>query len=648
MSPDAAWISVPKTNDPAEGFEDISYGRLANAVNRAAAWLRTILGEDGSRVAAYLGPSDARYPVLILGATKAGYRLLLLSPHNTVETQLLLLAEGKCSHFLCAPESQATVGKVLSAGQDLNTHTQGPVVVPGISEIFSKTVVETVPYDKIFDEERRNPFVTLHTSGTTGTPKLVSLPHGYYAFEDLSRTPLFTDGHDVITSAPFEPGTRFFGPSPLWHAGGIFFGLLKPLLNELTTVLPPANVPITVDIVHSCLVHGRADATNLSPSLITDLISEPSYHAALQLLKAIISGSGPLSQISGDKLLRINENSYHFFGLTETDLMPLLKLVDPLRDWPYQHFHPLSGATFQPVTHGLHELIIKRVEGVPQPCFEIHPSIEVFHTGDLFVQHPTKAYLWKHEGRLDDVVALSSGHKINPTTFEARVASLPSVSGALVIGQGRRQTALLVELLDHDISEETLQQLWSSVDSANSMLPSYGRIARSLFGIASQAFERTPKGSVQRRETEAKLRNQILSMYSAAEGSSNVSAPLLIGDSAEDARKLVHEVHATILGDQTHPDADVFDSGMDSLKVAQVLRLLSDAIMQADGRLNPRAVVTPSLLYQNRTIARISEALHDHRSRTKSTISQPVTGLHTHEKLLEKHLSRLTSGGSHT
>ena len=54
----------------------ITYGRLANAVNRIAWWLVDNLGvAKNHETLAYIGPNDLRYPAFILGAVKAGYKV---------------------------------------------------------------------------------------------------------------------------------------------------------------------------------------------------------------------------------------------------------------------------------------------------------------------------------------------------------------------------------------------------------------------------------------------------------------------------------------------------------------------------------------------------------------------------------------------
>ena len=74
-APERVWASVPQDeSDLAKGFKDITYRRLANAVNHASWWLDRALGKsNGSfETFAYAGPKDLRYPILAVAAVKVG------------------------------------------------------------------------------------------------------------------------------------------------------------------------------------------------------------------------------------------------------------------------------------------------------------------------------------------------------------------------------------------------------------------------------------------------------------------------------------------------------------------------------------------------------------------------------------------------
>jgi hypothetical protein len=77
--PNDVCFAVPKDdNDLSLGFEDISCGNFANAINHAATWLHEHVDGRGSvpfDVIAYQGPNDLRYPILAVAAGKVGVQV---------------------------------------------------------------------------------------------------------------------------------------------------------------------------------------------------------------------------------------------------------------------------------------------------------------------------------------------------------------------------------------------------------------------------------------------------------------------------------------------------------------------------------------------------------------------------------------------
>ncbi len=70
--PEAAWV-VALASDASH---NISYRQLANAINGVSWWLEREIGRgNGATSLAFFGTGggDVRYPILLLGAVKAGY-----------------------------------------------------------------------------------------------------------------------------------------------------------------------------------------------------------------------------------------------------------------------------------------------------------------------------------------------------------------------------------------------------------------------------------------------------------------------------------------------------------------------------------------------------------------------------------------------
>jgi acyl-CoA synthetase (AMP-forming)/AMP-acid ligase II len=74
--PTKAFASIPRSKDLGDGFVDITYALIANAINRASWWLSHSMGNtETSEVFAYLGPNDLRYPILLVATMKCGYQV---------------------------------------------------------------------------------------------------------------------------------------------------------------------------------------------------------------------------------------------------------------------------------------------------------------------------------------------------------------------------------------------------------------------------------------------------------------------------------------------------------------------------------------------------------------------------------------------
>ena len=75
--PEALYAETPASHSSYDqGYRKITYRELANAVN-GVAWLLTKelgRGQDFETLA-YIGPNDLSYPIVILGAVKAGYKV---------------------------------------------------------------------------------------------------------------------------------------------------------------------------------------------------------------------------------------------------------------------------------------------------------------------------------------------------------------------------------------------------------------------------------------------------------------------------------------------------------------------------------------------------------------------------------------------
>ena len=159
-----------------------------------------------------------------------------------------------------------------------------------------------------------------------------------------------------------------------------------------------------------------------------------------------------------------------------------------------------------------------------------------YHIGDLFTPHPDPAkaaYAWRFVGRADDILTFSTGINMHPAPMERAIDGFPSVRASLIVGGGRRQPLLLVELVEglqpsgsgcqaekgkgKEIagSPDPEQALWEEIiGPKNQKLPVHARIARThILYLPARTFVRAPKGSVLRHQTVRKLAAEIDEAY---------------------------------------------------------------------------------------------------------------------------------------
>jgi hypothetical protein len=74
--PERTWATIPRSNNLADGFRDVSYRDFSNAINRAAWFLESVFGTaDDFPTICYIGKSDIRYHVFSMAAAKTQYQV---------------------------------------------------------------------------------------------------------------------------------------------------------------------------------------------------------------------------------------------------------------------------------------------------------------------------------------------------------------------------------------------------------------------------------------------------------------------------------------------------------------------------------------------------------------------------------------------
>lgn len=222
------------------------------------------------------------------------------------------------------------------------------------------------------------------------------------------------------------------------------------------------------------------------------------------------------------------------------------------------------------------------LEGWPPKLTSNQPDGS-YATKDLFEPHPTISGAWKYIARLDDTIVLVNGEKFNPVQIEGRIRSTNSVTEAVVFGAGRPYLGLLVvpaESTKALSSDDILEQLWPTIQSANQTIESYARISKNMIKILPHdcEFPRTDKGSVIRQAFYKRFANDIDEAYDAADVTST-NAQVMNPDELKAFLKRCLAGGLSKEVDAIADDTDFFSLGMDSL---QAIQLRSEILRNVD------------------------------------------------------------------
>ncbi|TGJ77123.1 hypothetical protein E0Z10_g10759 [Xylaria hypoxylon] len=590
------------------GFINVTFAQLANATNGVAWWLENEIGcgdEDPTPTIAYIGPNDFRYVFAFVGAIKAGYKLFLPSPRNSLAAHLALLESLDCTRIIVAGPTSPTVDDVLK---------ERPMRLLEIAsmEHLINYPSEPYPYPKAPNKAMRDGAFVCHTSGTTGIPKHCIYNHEFIirSARTLSLPP--PEGYTSLMSK-LGSNTQVL-VLPFFHPAGVQLGIINAIYNRSIVVIPSWTTPPSTDGLTTLVQNVQADWAMTTPFTLEALAKDAALldRVASRLTMLVFAG-GALPKALGDviaKKIRLAS----FLGSSETAGLPIIypQDFDLSKDWEYMGFHPKVGVVHHARTEDMFELVLEKSTSTEpyQPVFDRFPELETFPTGDLFRRHPFNQDMWAHASRADDIVVFLNGEKTNPVSFENHLSQHPDIEGAIVFGDQRFEAGVLIELrigstLSSEQRDERVRNLWPTIEEANQDTPKHARVAAShiLFATPDVSLLRTPKGTIMRKASIGRYAQAIDDLYQIVE-----SAP-----PADTGRKVnIDDLEAVVVAIQLAckesttlrefgREDNLLSRGMDSLQVLRLCRNLRFSI----GIDN----LKPTTVYSNPTPITLAKAI---------------------------------------
>jgi hypothetical protein len=418
----------------------------------------------------------------------------------------------------------------------------------------------------------KSPDLLMHTSGTTGLPKLV---------------PLCTSDWITLTRRIIGrvnlPDT--LSTLPIYHSHGQGL-LIRSLVAGTKLALMNALRPITAGTVLAGLDKSGVSALDTDPYTLKILAEAPEGIERLARLWFVSVGGSALPDHLGDHLIARGVRLRQLYGQTESGgLMAPSSDTQDGWNWlvPMPHVKPYLR--FEKVDGDLHHLVV--LPGLQTKRLTNRPD-GAYGTNDLFKRHPTDPRKWKFAARHDDIIVMLNGEKADPTPLEHAVGGSEYVHVAVVFGAGRSSLGMLVvpSTKATGLSREELEEkIAANLDLGNSRVPVYAKVSMDSVVLKEVGTQvpMTPKATVIWPQVLAQFASNIDEFYAERERAQNSLAKAIPDD-------LVHTVVRRLVcttlgvpedGDGSMTDADdFFTLGMDSLLASHVrARLLREVNM---------------------------------------------------------------------
>lgn len=254
------------------------------------------------RVVALLGVSNLDYLVSIFAASKLGWTILFLSTRISDAAYIHLFSKTNCSDVIVQSDFEKTIERVkdnLPFSLKVTSMAEPDVYDPEGSR-DERVPVEETAFDQGLDHalESENASWIIHSSGSTGLPKPVSISHK----SSLNSAKSTSEGSmtSIITV-------------PLYHSYGVLV-VTASLFYGKKVILFNANVPLTGPNMVKAIEATNPEQLYAVPYTLKLLSETPCGLETLSRCKRVISAGSSLSDDIGDKLISNGVNIVNIYG----------------------------------------------------------------------------------------------------------------------------------------------------------------------------------------------------------------------------------------------------------------------------------------------------------------------------------------------
>ncbi|KAI0199645.1 acetyl-CoA synthetase-like protein [Astrocystis sublimbata] len=522
-------------------------------------------------------PSDLSYIISLFALSRLGCRILTVSIRLSERACLNLMERTECDTLIVGstPRVTATVEGLNKARSDLSfisMPTRAEFDRPDLPEPVLRPIADR-------DAEHAQTALFGHSSGSTGLPKPLSLSH-----------------RSVLNNIYFGTGCKAFNALPWYHLHGLFTSFQAMYMRK-TAHLYNADLPLTAAHLVEALKEIQPEICHTVPYVLKLMAERQDGIDVLKRCKFVTAAGARTPDDLGDRVVQQGVNLGVILGLTEVGHMGDSIHREPGDDtWVYirPYASLRSHMFFKKVGEKVYEAVYLKSHPALMPSTSNSDDPPgSFHSKDLYEPHPTIENAWKYIARDDDRITLLSGEKILPLGMEGAVRESALVRDGLMVGNDRLMPGLLLfrsTTASGMSDEEVLDAVWPIIEAANEVMDEYARITRDMIVplAADVEYPVTDKNSIIRAACYRVFEDLIDQLYNSDSQTNGVDKKQL---SLEDLESYLFQVVRDRAGIEVSDyESDFFASGIDSLRAAQLRRLLQQEL-DLGGRSLPTNVV---------------------------------------------------------
>ncbi len=482
------------------GARTVSFRDLNASADRVASALTRCGCGRGTRVAVLARDSEITFAILF-GAARVGAVLVPINWRLTAPEIGFMLEDSQARILFLDAEFSARVAATVGP-------TAAPihrVVLYGATDdaaSFDAWVARSAPPANVPEPTPDDVAVQMYTSGTTGNPKGVLLPHR--SLFAVMRS-LHAHGDPWIGWSDRDVGLQAL---PSFHIGGLWWAVTTLFVGATNVVLPAFAGWQALDLI----ARHRVTKTCFVPSMIQLMLAEPNAATAdVSSLDTVVYGGSPIPTTLLERALaRFRCRFFQIYGLTETgNTAVCLRHEDHVGPEPSRRLaagrpYPgvdvkcvdASGATLPPGAIG--EICIRSPANMigywNRPDATRDTLRDGFvHTGDAGTID-ADGYVFISD-RVKDMI-IHAGENVYPAEVENALSSHPAIAEVAVIGipderWGEAVKALVVLVPGASVTPQELAR------HARARIADF-KVPKSVDFVTS--LPRTPSGKLRKAE----------------------------------------------------------------------------------------------------------------------------------------------------